>query len=158
MILAGIAVLAFQTLAAARGQDRGQISGQVIRVIDDASTGDRWLLVKDAADSGGPGRMVRVGNADAGSKKAAEPARRSAHYAANAAAGSAIHPMIHAGDALIVEEHTTVVDARLEATALGSAVVGANFEARLKIGGKVVSVVALAPGTAELVPEQKAHP
>jgi len=137
-----------------------QAPGRVVRVIDDGATGDRWLLVKNASDPGGPGRLVRVGNADAASKVQAgsEPARPSTHRAANAAFGSAVHPVIRAGDALIVEEHTAVVDARLEAIATGSAVVGAEFEARLKIGGKVVKVMALAAGRAELAPETKAQP
>jgi len=109
---------------------------QMIRVIDDSATGNRWLLVKNAADPAGPGQMVPVERADAGS-----PA----------------HPVIHAGDALVVEEHTAVVDARLEATALASAMAGSGFEARLKIGGKVVRVVALGPGRAELKPMAKAQ-
>ena len=104
--------------------------------------------------------MVRVASANAGSKAAAqsEPARRSTYRAANAARGPAVHPMIRAGDRLIVEEHSAVADARLEATSMGSAAVGAEFEARLKIGGKVVKVTALAPGKAELAPETKAQP
>lgn len=63
--------------------------------------------------------------------------------------------MIRAGDALIVEEHTAVVDARLEAIALGSASKDAQFKARLKIGGRVVRVTALGPGGAMLEPEDK---
>ena len=42
----------------------------------------------------------------------------------------------------MVEEHTAVVDARLEAVALGPAAKGGEFRARLKIGGKVVRVIA----------------
>jgi hypothetical protein len=133
MILIGVAVFAF----GAPPFCRSQISGQVVRVIDDGANGDRWLLVRDATNSGGPGRMVRL---------------------ASAAAGSMIRPVIHAGDALVVEEHTAVVDARLEATALGSAVIGAVFQARLKIGGEAVRVVALGPGRADLMPEAKGQP
>jgi hypothetical protein len=155
----GVVAPAFSN-PAARGQNRGQAPGEVIRVIDDGATGDRWLLVKNAGDPGGPGRMVRVASANARSKEEAgsELARHGAQHAMNAAAGSAVHPVIRAGDRLIVEEHSAVVDARLEAIATGSAVVGAEFEARLKIGGKVVKVMALAPGRAELAPETKAQP
>ncbi len=37
-------------------------------------------------------------------------------------------PVIHPGDALVVEEHTAVVDARLEAVALGSAAAGEELQ------------------------------
>ena len=66
--------------------------------------------------------------------------------------------MIHTGDALMVEEHTAVVDARLEAVALEPAVMGARFKARLKIGGKVVRVVAVSPGRASFAPEGEVAP
>jgi hypothetical protein len=157
MILAGVGLLAFRAPAAGHSQDRGQ----AIREIDDGATGDRWLLVRDATDPGGPGRMVLVASANEGSGGGAgsQTAQSSAMKAANAAAARpAIHRVIHAGDALVVEEHSAVVDARLEATALASAVIGMEFAARLKIGGKVVRVTALAPGRAALVPEPKAHP
>jgi flagella basal body P-ring formation protein FlgA len=61
--------------------------------------------------------------------------------------------IIRGGDRLVVEQNTAVIEARLEAVALGPARRGATFQARLKIGGKVVRVVALAPGRAELAPE-----
>ena len=66
--------------------------------------------------------------------------------------------MIHAGDKLIVEEHTAVVEARLEAVALGPAAQGAVFKARLKIGGKVVRAVAVSAGHAVFAPEEAAQP
>jgi flagella basal body P-ring formation protein FlgA len=61
-------------------------------------------------------------------------------------------PLIHAGDPLVVEEDTPVVEARLAATALGPAARGATLQARLSIGGKVVRVRALAAGRAALEP------
>ena len=87
-----------------------------------------------------------------------EPGLRSAGKSVREPEAAELHPMIRSGDALIVAEHTAVVDARLEATSLGPAVAGAEFPARLRIGGKVVRVIALAPGRAELAPEQKAQP
>lgn len=141
------------------------IPGPVIRVIDDAATGDRWLLVLDAIDPGGPGRMVRVPNGgvvQSGREAAAGAGRASARIVAEGAAkpvpGVETRPVIRAGDAVIVVEQTAVVEARLEATALEPAVAGAVFCARLKIGGRVVRVVALAAGKAELGPEPKALP
>jgi len=160
MILFGVVVLASSVPARVCGQARGQIAGQVIRVIDDAATGDRWLLMRDASDPGGPGRMVRATSTSAGSTDGfeSEAARIAAVRAANRVARPAMAPVIRAGDAVIVEEHSTVVDARLEATALGSAGPGSEFEARLKIGGKAIRVVALGPGRAVLESERKAHP
>ena len=67
-------------------------------------------------------------------------------------------PAIHAGDALTVEEHTALVDARLEAIALGPAVEGAYFRVRLKIGGRVVRVEAVSAGHAVFGPESEVEP
>jgi len=57
-------------------------------------------------------------------------------------------PMIRSGDKLVIEEHSALVEARLEAVSLGKAVQGAEFNARLAIGGKVVRAVAISPGRA----------
>jgi hypothetical protein len=67
-------------------------------------------------------------------------------------------PVIHAGDALIIEENSALVEARLEAVALGPAESGWAFNARLKIGGNVVRVVALGPGRAAFAPPTEARP
>jgi predicted secreted protein len=66
--------------------------------------------------------------------------------------------VIHTGDALILEENTALVEARLEAVALGPAVSGLAFNVRLKIGGNVVRAVALGPGRAAFAPESEARP
>jgi hypothetical protein len=63
--------------------------------------------------------------------------------------------VIHAGDRLIVEENTAVVESRLEAVALGPAVVGSPLDARLKVGGKVVRAVALGRGRAAFLAEAR---
>ncbi len=125
--------------------DAGPPVQEVIRVIDDAQLGDRWLLLRDPERPGGPGRLVldaRQSDTQGHAKKDDTQPRESS-------------PVIRAGDALIVEEHTAVVDARLEAIALSSAAKGAEVKARLKIGGRVVWVVALAPGRAILAPENR---
>jgi hypothetical protein len=67
-------------------------------------------------------------------------------------------PVIHQGDLLIVEEHTAVVDASLQAVAMGQAVVGAWLNVRLKLGGKVLQVVALGAGRAALQAEPGGRP
>ena len=122
----------------------------VFREIVDPSTGDLWLLLRDPNRPGGPGRMVLV---------------RQGAYAANALRQDSMRPapvihspLIRAGDTVIVEEHTTAADARLEAVALGPAANGAHFKARLKIGGRVVHVVAISPGHAILAPESEVEP
>jgi hypothetical protein len=113
--------------------------GQVVRVIDDPSTGSRWLLAKDAAFPGGPGRMLlafagesRIGTA--------------------AATRSTRPPLaIRTGDRLLVEESSAVAEVRLEAVAMGSAPAGALLDVRLKIGGRVLRVRALGAGRAEFL-------
>ena len=163
MVLVGLWALLVRPPLSAAGQtatagapSAEQRPGQVIREIDDSATGNRWLLVRDTANPAGPGRMVRVEGA--GSESASGIQGERARKSPQSQAATPLRPVIHAGDAVILEEHTSVVDARLEAVALGSAVVGAEFKARLKIGGKVVRAVALEAGRAEITPEREAQP
>ena len=58
----------------------------------------------------------------------------------------------------MVEEHTAVADVRLDAVALGPAVKGAHFKARLKLGGKVVRAVAVSEGRADFAPDGEVEP
>jgi flagella basal body P-ring formation protein FlgA len=51
-----------------------------------------------------------------------------------------------------------VADVRLEAVALGPAVKGAHFKARLKLGGKVVRAVAVSEGRADFAPDGEVEP
>jgi hypothetical protein len=123
---------------------------QVLLQIEDPSTGDLWLLQRDPSRPAGPGRLVlarqRISMRGATSGGPSQPF----------SAGE--RPVIHSGDALMVEEHTAVVDARFEAVALEPAMKGAHFKARLKIGGKVVRVVAVSPGRASFAPEGEVAP
>jgi hypothetical protein len=113
----------------------------VVREIEDPHTGIHWLLVRDPKNPAGPGKLVKStdeGYAQAISRDGSSPMaelRRS---------------VIRAGDHLIVEEHSRVVDAQLEGTALGSAAAGDTLRVRLKIGGKVVRAIAAGPGRATL--------
>jgi hypothetical protein len=134
---------------------------EVIREIDDPSTGNRWLLVRDWNRPGGPGRLLllagspRITHAEQAAK--ISPARAETDSVPPAA--PVIHaPIIHANDPLIVEENTPLVEARLAATALGPAAPGAAFAARLEIGGKIVRVRAVAPGRALLEPDLEGRP
>jgi hypothetical protein len=126
---------------AGRGIDRG--ISEVVREIDDPSTGRQWLLERDSNRPGGPGHLVL-----AGESSGSQPSQR----AGSAPGSSAAVPVIRAGDRLVVEEDTPLVEARLEAVALNAAMAGALLKVRLAIGGRVVSALAVAPGRAELAP------
>ncbi len=115
----------------------GDSSVKVMSEIDDPSLGTRWLLRCDPAHPGGPGVMA------------------AALYKHEIGATAGAEPVIHGGDRLIIEENSSVVTARLEGIALGTATAGSSFQARLRIGGKVVHVIALGLGQALLVPEHE---
>jgi hypothetical protein len=121
----------------------------VVREIDDPQTGVRWLLLQDANHPGGPGRLVQV---------SAEGSASGGTPVAGKSGEAPLHPIIHTGDRLLIEEHTAIADAQLEAVALSPAVVGSAFQARLKIGGKVVRVMALGPGRAAFQPNTEGRP
>ncbi|MGA2833886.1 MAG: hypothetical protein ABSE55_12520 [Terracidiphilus sp.] len=162
MLAIATASMAFAQSAAAPGAQvlissgglasaQKQAQGEIVREIDDPHTGDRWLLMRSGQFPGGPGRLVlatahrnTVGGASGGVAGQPEEAQSI--------------PVIHIGDRLIVEEHTTIVDAVLEARALNPATAGAALEVRLTIGGSVVRVVALGPGRAALLNETGKRP
>jgi|SRR5271157_3406430 len=153
-LLLVFALLAMAVPAAA--QRPVESSGRVLRVIDDPSTGAHWLLLADGVNPAGPGRMVLI----------AEPRKLAVRNETGSARvvrapdsdETPLLPVIRPGDRLIVEESTPVVEARLEAVALGAAVSGSAFNARLRIGGRVVRAVALAPGRAVFAPESEVRP
>jgi hypothetical protein len=122
----------------------------VLRQIEDPSTGDLWLLLRDAGRPGGPGRLVLA--------RPGTNTERATPGDPRQPLSRGERPVIHRGDVLMVEEHTAVVDARLEAVALEPAAKGAHFKARLEIGGKVVRVVAISPGHASFAPESEVRP
>jgi hypothetical protein len=126
-------------------------AGEIVREIDDPHTGDRWLLMRNDANPGGPGRFTLV-------TAGRTPASGGFAQPANPATPVRLQPVIRLGDRLIVEEHTAVVDARLQARALNSAALGSVFNVRLAIGGRVVRAVALGPGRAALKPETGVRP
>jgi hypothetical protein len=115
-------------------------TGEVVREINDPQTGRRWLLMRDPSSSGGPGRLVSVQEFSQG-----------AHSSESAPAPllvceRASTPVIHAGEHVILEENTALVNARLEAVALGPAQNGSQLSVRLVLGGHVVRALALGPG------------
>lgn len=123
---------------------------EVLRQIEDPSTGDRWLLLRNRDRPGGPGRLVLARPLNS---------RESGRLAAPAQSVSAGERLvIRSGDALTVEEHTAAADVNLQAVALQSAARGTPFRARLEIGGKVVQVVAISPGRADFAPGSGVEP
>jgi hypothetical protein len=137
-------------VAAATAETALDSGPDVLREIEDPSTGDLWLLLRDRNRLGGPGRLVLA--------RQQTHTQRTTFGSPAQPASASERPVIHTGDALTVEEHTAVVDARLEAVALGPAAKGAYFKARLRIGGRVVLVVALSPRRAVFVPESGLEP
>ncbi len=127
-----------------------------LREMDDPRTGGRWLLVRDATHPGGPGRMVLTGPQPAAGQGPAKQSGVSIQPAPiMPGSGSILAPLplvVHGGDALAVEERTAVVYVRLEAVAMEPAAEGSSLWARLKVGGKVVQVIALGAGRARLAP------
>jgi hypothetical protein len=122
---------------------RSAVPERIVRQFEDTSTGHRWLLIGDALNPSGPGHMVQVASdhADSASRTVStREARESSRPAL----------IIHAGDKLILEEHSPAVDARLEAVALGSAGTGGALDVRLRIGGRSVHATCVAPGRAVL--------
>jgi hypothetical protein len=128
-----------------------QLHGSLVREIDDPHTGDRWMLVVDANHPAGPGRMILVAAPLSGT-----PGSQMSNASMSAGPALAM-PVIHTGDHLVVEENTAVVEARLEAVAMGPALKGSPLNARLSIGGNVVRVVAVGPGQAVFAPEAEAR-
>jgi hypothetical protein len=131
---------------------------RVVREIRDPDSGACWLLMRDGAHPGGPGRLVL-----AEKPPIVEPENQEAKNQPRSRQGAESSyasrvPVIHAGERLMVEEHTPVVEAHLEAVALGPAAIGGELNVRLRMGGKVLRAVALGPGRAELQAEREARP
>jgi hypothetical protein len=121
---------------------------EIVRVIDDPHTGDRWLLMRNGLYPGGPGRLIRVELPRiAGQLILLQNGERHLRVASAGETAEAV-PVIRAGDRLLIEEHSAHVDAVLEARALKPAALGSAFDVRLVIGGRVVRAVALGPGRA----------
>lgn len=131
------------------------VAGSVIREIDDPANGDRWLLMRNPSNPGGPGRMILAASLNETSKLErgglASQASAQLHSAT-------VSPAIHIGDRLVIEENTPLVAARLEAVALNPASSGSPLNVRLTIGGKVLRVLALGPGHAAFMTPTEARP
>jgi hypothetical protein len=112
---------------------------QAVREIDDLAGDTRWLLVQNSLLPGGPGRLVairKVYNAKLGAKVGAK----------DATVESPLPVIVRGGERVIVEQQTKKLEARFDAVALGPARCGDEFDVRLRIDGKKVRALAVAPG------------
>jgi len=136
-------------------------SDTVVREIDDLSTGNRWLLVRNSEHTGGPGRMVLVAGPGmaglevngSGPGGPGTDGRNLALEAVSVPKRQAIpdlRPVIRGGDRLVVEQNTPVIVAWLDGIALGPAATGGRLKVRLTATGGVVQAVALGAGRAAL--------
>ena len=105
----------------------------------DPARRDYWRYEPNSSHPEGPARLVHEEEA---------PVFSSCQAVKHKA--DAVPTVIHAGDRLVVEEHTTKADIRLSAVALAPAAIGKVLMARLLPGGRVVRVVAAAQGSALL--------
>ncbi|MDR3723813.1 MAG: hypothetical protein P4K83_04915 [Terracidiphilus sp.] len=132
-----------------RASSPAVVHEETVREIVDPFNGDRWLLLRDSATSGRPGRLVRVprGSGMDSVLNVRHPDR------GGSGTVPAYRPVIHSGDALIVEQSSPVLEARFAAVALETALAGARFRARLQATGAVVRAIAIASGRAALAEE-----
>jgi hypothetical protein len=120
-----------------------------VREIDDASSGLRWMLFRDASHPGGPGRLVS--SAPRGNSKETRNRGSGLDRESQQGIDASGKVEIRTGDRLIVQEHTQRVDLQLEGTALTSASAGEALNVRLRFGGWTVRAIAVKPGQAKLV-------
>lgn len=145
-----VILLSLVAPVASRAQMQGRPVGAVPASaprgeIDDPNSGARWLMYASA--NGGPGRLVLVSSSRGTAPRGTAQAR-------GVDAPRLPRPVIRAGDRIVLEEHTPVVDARLEAIALGPAAPGGDLRVRLAIGGRTLAAVAVTAGRALLAPEE----
>jgi len=112
--------------------------GEIVGEIDDPHTGGCWLLERDPSHPAGPGRLVLTSVGQTIFPRPTHPGSKREPDL----------PVLRSGDRVVVEEHSAVADARLDAVAMGPALAGAWFQARLAIGGHIVKAVAVGPGRA----------
>ncbi len=129
---------------------------RALREIDDPQTGTCWLLVRDESRPAGPGRLIQAATRQGYS--GGQSAELTADTVSPAKILAPLPVVIRSGDRLVVEEHSRVVAMLLEAVALGPATEGKTLNARLKVGDKVVRVVALGAGRARLAAYSEDRP
>ncbi len=130
-----------------------------LKQIDDAGTHLHWILIRDDARPGGPGRLVQASQvAESAAQRSTSEMLTGSLARGEKLASVADSPglkvnavVIRAGDRLLVTEHSPTVEAQIEAVALEPATAGTALRVRMKSGG-VVWAVALGAGSARLAP------
>jgi Chaperone for flagella basal body P-ring formation len=131
------AVLVGSSIPVAFAQGRQAAHGDdVVHVLDDGATGDRWMLERNVGHPGGPGRLTQVAGDGARSDRDPKPANQL---------------VIHAGETVSVQEVTKVVSVRLIGVAQASAARGKAVNVRLVVNGRFVRAIAEAPGRVRLI-------
>jgi hypothetical protein len=150
-LLSSISLAAVEapTDAATEAQTQARSGAEIFRELDDPNGGVRWLLSRDLSHPGGPGVLAPASGSPSQTQRSKTGGRPAEAVSA---------PIIRTGDRLVLEEHSAVVEARLEAVALGPAAVGSALRVRLIIGGKVVRARALAADRAVLEPDKESRP
>ena len=128
-------------------EDGSGKSVRAVRSIDDSHSGVHWLLVRDPRHPAGPGRLVNLASEQGNGTASISHEHEALAYRD---LRLPLPVVIRAGDPLIVEDVAGCASARLEAVALGPATVGSEFRVRLRIGGAVIKVVAVAQGHAKI--------
>lgn len=127
---------------------------RAIRAFEDPSTHRRWMLLQDMTQPAAPGLLASAWGSDGGARSDEIDDLRVATCVPSPAI-----TVIRAGDAVVIAKHSRVVDAELEAIALGRAAVGEPLRVCLKRGGHILSVIADGPGRATLhAAESEARP
>jgi len=134
------------TLDVNRLAPSGPAPSDLLREIDDPALGRRWMLYRDPRHPERPGRLVAIG------------APSQPNTMRSPVAAAAPRPVIRAGDPVVLEEHSPIVDARLEAVALNPAFQGSVLQVRLVLGGKIFNAIAIAPGRVALAPQPGSQP
>ncbi len=132
--------------ASALAQGLPAVGGEILREIDDPHNGNRWLLVTDPSHPGGPALLLLA------TRGATNPPAAALGVPPRTASSA---PVIRPGDRVIVEESSTLVEARLEAVAMGPAPAGGAFNVRLLLGGAVIRAIAIASGRAAFQEEKR---
>lgn len=117
---------------------------RLARTIKDFSTQQRWLLLEDSSHPAAPALLMEE------ARTAGCAGRWTQSTVSRASIPSFVPIVIHAGDPIIVSEHTRVADAELEATALRTAAVGDPLLVRMKFGDLTLKAIAVSPGHAKV--------
>ena len=118
-----------------------------IRIVADPATHQLWLLKRDYKQPAAPAILVPLPTESQRSILRTEERANCAQLTPQGRSG----PAIRSGDSLIVSEHTSISDVRLEAIALSTAGIGEVLTIRLKIGSPILHAVVVAPGQAGLL-------